>query len=162
MGRTSDDKQSPSKIRKTTPISEPIKLSLAVLGLALILIALLPAALQPNRLLSLPYIHFAAVALIGSGTTLLILSRSLLRVRRHWAHFLMLCGSIGIMAPCVALYVLSMLQNTLEVTAAGLFAMLLFMVCVLVILGASGVCCVVSALVVLFVKTDSTGEEKQK
>jgi len=66
----------------------------------------------------------------------------------------MLLGSIGIMGPALLFF---MLQGTLEGTTAGFFFMLFFMLCVPVILGASGVCCFVSALVVLFVKTDSTG-----
>ena len=151
IGRTSDDKQSPSKIRKTTPIREPVKLTLVVLGLALILIAL-PTAQHLN-------INLAAIILIGAGTTLLVLSWSLLRVRRHWTHFLLLCGSLCLMAICAAWLASYHIFNPLG-EGAGFVLFPMFLLCGAVALPASAIC-FVSAVVVLFVKTDSTGTLKE-
>ena len=171
IGGTSDDKQSPSKARKTTPISEPIKLTLVVLGLALILavlgLAFISIALPTAQHAAESHFNLAAVITAGAGSIFLVLSTFLLRVRRHWAHLLMLLGSIGIMGPALLFFMLQgTLQGTLEGTAAGfffrLFLGMFFMLCVPVILGASGVCCFVSALVVLFVKTDSTGTFQER
>ena len=154
IGRASDDKQSPSQARKTTLIRKPVKLTLVVLGLALILIGLL-TALQPHRLLFSPYINLASAILAGAGTVFLVLSASLLRVRRHWAHFLMGRASLCLMAACVAWLVLYYAMTPIE---AGdgfvLFPMLLICGAAALIMSAI---CFVSALVVLCVKTDSTG-----
>ena len=148
IGGTSDDKESPSEIPNTTPALQWIKQPITTLGLLLILIALLPA-LQIQQF----NINLAAVVLICAGTTLLIQSIFLLRVRRHWAHSLMLYGSIGLMAPCA---VWLLLYYTLIPAGEGagfvLFPMLLL--CGAASLTASVICCV-SALAVLFVKSDS-------
>ena len=154
IGGTSDGKERPSTTRKTTPIREPVKLTLVVLGLALILIAL-PTALQPHRSSFSPYINLAAAILAGAGTVLLVLSASLLRVRRHWAHFLMGSASLFLMAACVAWLVLYYTMTPIE-AGDGFILVPMLLICGAAALLASGVC-FVSALVVLCVKTDSTG-----
>ena len=151
IGGTSDDKESPSEIPNTTPALQWIKQPIAGLGLFLILIAL-PTVLKFN-------INPAAVVLICAGATLLILSRSLLRVRRHWAHSLMLYGSIGLMAPC-AVWLLLYYALIPAGEGAGFVLFPMLLLCGAGALSASVICCV-SAVVVLFVKTDSTGTLKE-
>ena len=157
---TSDDKESLSETPNTTPALQWIKQPIAGLGLFLILIAL-PTVLKFN-------INPAAVVLICAGATLLILSRSLLRVRRHWAHFLMLYGSIGLIAACAAWlgwYYSFMPQDPVAAGSVAGFVMFpMILLCGAVVPIASGAC-FVSAVVVLFVKTDSTGtlrEDRRK
>ena len=156
IGGTSDDKESPSEIPNTTPALQWIKQPIAGLGLFLILIAL-PTVLKFN-------INPAAVVLICAGATLLILSGSLLRVRRHWAHFLMLYGSIGLIAACAAWlgwYYSFMPQDPVAAGSVAGFVMFpMLLLCGPVVSIASGAC-FVSAVVVLFVKTDSTGTLKE-
>ena len=151
IGGTSDDKESPSEIPNTTPALQWIKQPIAGLGLFLILIAL-PTVLKFN-------INPAAVVLICAGATLLILSRTLLRVRRHWAHSLMLYGSIGLMAPC-AVWLLLYYALIPAGEGAGFVLFPMLLLCGAGALSASVICCV-SAVVVLFVKTDSTGTLKE-
>ena len=165
IGRTSGDKEIPFNIRTTTPIRDPIKLTMVISGLILILIALHNAQ-QPHPSSFSPYYSSAAVILTGAGTILLVLSAFLLRVRRHWAHFLMLFASLCLIAPCVVWLVMyAKMMPVYEGPGFGGFEPLvlglILLICRTAAQLASGVC-LVSGLAVLFIKTDSTGTLQER
>ena len=148
IGGTSDDKESPSEIPNTNPSQHSIKQPEAGIGLILILIALPTAVLQNS-------IYHAAVILLCAGTILLALSASLMLLRRHWAHFLMMFGSIGLMATC-AVWLVSYHTHYPSGDSAAYALAPIFLLCCAAALAASKIC-LVSTLVVLFGKSDSNG-----
>ena len=148
LGKTSDDKECPSEIPNTNPTQHSSKQPEAGIGLILILIALPTAVLQNS-------IYHAAVILLCAGTILLALSASLMLLRRHWAHFLMMFGSIGLMATC-AVWLVSYHTHYPSGDSAAYALAPIFLLCCAAALAASKIC-LVGTLVVLFGKSDSNG-----